>query len=87
MSDKYYITTPIYYVNASPHIGHSYTTIAADALARYQRKNLGKQNVNFLTGTDEHGQKIKKAADEAGVSVIDFVDKIVAQFRQLWSKF
>ena len=65
MSNKYYITTPIYYGNASPHIGHSYTTIAADTLARYYRNKLGKENVNFLTGTDEHGQKIEKAAKEA----------------------
>jgi methionyl-tRNA synthetase len=67
MADKFYITTPLYYVNASPHIGHSYTTIAADTLARYMRSILGKEKVWFLTGTDEHGQKIQKAADEAGL--------------------
>jgi len=87
MSNKYYITTPIYYVNASPHIGHSYTTIAADTLARYHRNKLGKENVNFLTGTDEHGQKIEKAAKEAGISVLEFVDNIVKQFQGLWNKF
>ncbi|MDP3041609.1 MAG: methionine--tRNA ligase [Candidatus Omnitrophota bacterium] len=86
MFNKFYITTPIYYVNASPHIGHSYTNIAADALARYNRKILGKENVWFLTGTDEHGQKIKKAADEAKLSPVEFVDKVVLQFRDLWKK-
>jgi methionyl-tRNA synthetase len=86
MSSKFYITTPIYYVNASPHIGHSYTNIAADTLARYNRNLLGRENVWFLTGTDEHGQKIKKAADEAKLDPIEFVDKVVPQFRDLWSK-
>ena len=86
MPNKFYITTPIYYVNASPHIGHSYTNIAADTLARYNRNLLGKENVWFLTGTDEHGQKIKKAADEAQLSPLEFVDKVVVQFRDLWAK-
>ncbi|PIQ87983.1 MAG: methionine--tRNA ligase, partial [Candidatus Omnitrophica bacterium CG11_big_fil_rev_8_21_14_0_20_43_6] len=86
MSNKFYVTTPIYYVNASPHIGHSYTNIAADTLARYNRNLLGKDNVWFLTGTDEHGQKIKKAADEAELSPIEFVDKVVPQFEDLWNK-
>ncbi len=86
MANKFYITTPIYYVNASPHIGHSYTNIAADTLARYHRKIWGKNNVWFLTGTDEHGQKIQKAADELKLSAIDFVDKIVPQFKELWKK-
>ncbi len=81
---KFYITTPIYYVNAKPHIGHSYTSIAADCLARYNRQRLGKDNVWFLTGTDEHGQKIQKAADEAKSSPQEFVDKIVPQFKDLW---
>lgn len=81
---KFYITTPIYYVNASPHIGHSYTSIAADTLARYYRRRLGRDNVRFLTGTDEHGQKIQKAADEAKVSPQEFVDKVSVQFRDLW---
>ncbi|MFA5092869.1 MAG: methionine--tRNA ligase [Candidatus Omnitrophota bacterium] len=86
MANKFYITTPIYYVNASPHIGHSYTNIAADTLARYNRNFLGKENVWFLTGTDEHGQKIKKAADEAKLSTLEFVDKVVEQFKDLWKK-
>lgn len=81
---KFYVTTPIYYVNASPHIGHSYTSIAADCLARYNRQRLGKDNVWFLTGTDEHGQKIQKAADEAGLTAQEFVDKVVLQFKDLW---
>ncbi|MDD5155584.1 MAG: methionine--tRNA ligase [Candidatus Omnitrophica bacterium] len=84
MKKKFYITTPIYYVNASPHIGHSYTCIAADTLARYNRQILGKENVWFLTGTDEHGQKIQKASDEAKLSPQEFVDKVVVQFKELW---
>ncbi|MEW6075454.1 MAG: methionine--tRNA ligase [Candidatus Omnitrophota bacterium] len=86
MKQKFYITTPIYYVNASPHIGHSYTTIAADTMARFMRGVLKKENVLFLTGTDEHGQKIQKAADEAGLSAQEFVDKVVVQFKGLWEK-
>ncbi|MFA6358319.1 MAG: methionine--tRNA ligase [Candidatus Omnitrophota bacterium] len=86
MANKFYITTPIYYVNAAPHIGHSYTNIAADTLARYNRNLLGDENVWFLTGTDEHGQKIKKAADGVNLSPLEFVDKVVLQFRDLWKK-
>lgn len=86
MSNKFYITTPLYYVNASPHIGHSYTNIAADTLARRMRGRIGKDNVWFLTGTDEHGQKIQKAAEEAGLKPQEFADKMVMQFRGLWEK-
>lgn len=86
MAKKFYITTPLYYVNASPHIGHSYTNIAADTLARYMRKILGKKQVWFLTGTDEHGQKIQKAADELKLSPQDFTDKMVMTFKHLWEK-
>jgi len=86
MADKFYITTPLYYVNAAPHIGHSYTTIAADCLARFMRGVLGKENVWLLTGTDEHGQKIQKAADEAKLSPPEFCDKMVDQFKSLWQK-
>ncbi|MGD0336654.1 MAG: methionine--tRNA ligase [Candidatus Omnitrophota bacterium] len=86
MKNKFYVTTPIYYVNASPHIGHSYTTIAADTLARYNRKLLGEKNVWFLTGTDEHGQKIQKAADGENLSPQQFVDRVVVQFKGLWDK-
>ena len=86
MANKFYVTTPIYYVNASPHIGHSYTNIAADTLARYHRKIFGQDNVWFLTGTDEHGQKIQKAADELKLSAIEFVNRVVPQFKELWKK-
>ncbi|PIP20911.1 MAG: methionine--tRNA ligase [Candidatus Omnitrophica bacterium CG23_combo_of_CG06-09_8_20_14_all_40_11] len=86
MRDKFYITTPLYYVNASPHIGHSYTNIAADCLARYMRKMLGEQNVWFLTGTDEHGQKIQRAAQAEGLAPQKFADKMVLTFKNLWKK-
>ncbi len=86
MAKKFYITTPLYYVNASPHIGHSYTNIAADTLARYMRKSLGNKNVWFLTGTDEHGQKIQRAAEEIGLNPEEFCDKMVLQFKELWKK-
>jgi methionyl-tRNA synthetase len=84
IKNKFYITTPIYYVNASPHIGHSYTTIAADTLTRYKRRELGKDKVWFLTGSDEHGQKIQRAAEAAKLSPQEFVDKVVVQFKGLW---
>lgn len=84
MANKFYITTPLYYVNASPHIGHSYTNIAADTLARYMRSYLGDENVWFLTGTDEHGQKIQRAAERAKLTAEEFVDKMVGQFKALW---
>ena len=82
MADKFYITTPLYYVNASPHIGHSYTNITADTLARFKRK--AGCEVYFLTGTDEHGQKMQKAADEAKLTPQEFADKMVPQFKNLW---
>lgn len=82
MPKKFYITTPLYYVNSFPHIGHSYTNIAADALARFHRR-LG-EDVYFLTGTDEHGQKIAKSAQEAGLSEKVFTDKMASVFIQLW---
>ncbi len=84
MANKFYITTPIYYVNASPHIGHSYTTIAADTLSRYLRKAAGLDKIWFLTGTDEHGQKIQRAADDAKLSPQVFADKAAQQFKSLW---
>ena len=61
-----YVTTPIYYANDKPHAGHAYTTVAADVIARYWRSKISKENVFFLTGTDEHGQKIAEAALKAG---------------------
>lgn len=84
MPKKFYITTPIYYVNDVPHIGHAYTTIAADVVARYKR--LGGHDVFFLTGTDEHGQKVQQAATEAGKSPQDHVDSLHIRFKDLWQK-
>ena len=81
---KFYITTPLYYVNSSPHIGHSYTNIACDTLARYKR--LMGYEVLFATGTDEHGQKIKDAAQAKGMEPKEFVDTIVPVFLGLWKK-
>ncbi len=84
MSNTCYLTTPIYYANDVPHIGHAYTTIAADALARYQR--LVGRDVFLLTGTDEHGVNIERIAASNGVSAREHVDRVAAQFRDLWSK-
>ncbi|MCU0837536.1 MAG: methionine--tRNA ligase [Rhodospirillales bacterium] len=77
----YYITTPIYYVNDAPHIGHMYTTLACDVLARFKR--LDGYRVRFLTGTDEHGQKVQKAAIAAGLTPLDFTDRVSGNFRDL----
>jgi len=82
MSKAFYITTPIYYVNAPPHIGHAYTTIVADVLARFHR--MSGTEAYFVTGTDEHGDKIAEAAQKAGVSPQDYADAISAKFRSLW---
>jgi methionyl-tRNA synthetase len=84
MTRKFYITTPIYYVNARPHIGHAYTTLACDTIARRQRM-LGAETF-FLTGTDEHGQKIERAAQAAGKTPQQYADEISAEFRQLWKR-
>jgi methionyl-tRNA synthetase len=84
MTRKFYITTPIYYVNARPHIGHAYTTIACDTIARRQRM-LGAETF-FLTGTDEHGQKIERAAEAAGKTPQQYADEISAEFRNLWKR-
>ncbi len=84
MPKKFYITTPIYYVNDVPHIGHAYTTIAADVLARYHR--LRGDAVFFLTGTDEHGQKVAKAAQERGLTPKAHADSMTVNFRRLWEK-
>ena len=83
--DTFYITTPIYYPSDKLHIGHTYCTVATDTLARYHR--LKGEDVMFLTGTDEHGQKIEQKADEAGVTPQEFVDRIVdgpRGVRDLW---
>ena len=77
----YYLTTPIYYVNDSPHIGHAYTSLACDVLARFMR--LDGRDVMFLTGTDEHGQKVQKSAIAAGMEPQDFVDQVSERFRAL----
>ena len=80
-SGAFYVTTPIYYVNDSPHIGHAYTTLACDALARFMR--LDGRAVHFLTGTDEHGQKVEKAAADAGLDPQTFTDRVSQRFRDL----
>ena len=80
----FYLTTPIYYVTAKPHLGHAYTTIIADALARWHR--LLGDDVHFLTGTDEHGQKVQDYADAAGKSAQDFVDDIAPLYAQAWQQ-
>lgn len=82
MADTFYITTPIYYVNASPHLGHAYTTIVADTLARWHRARGAE--VWFLTGTDEHGDKIQKAAAAEDIAPREFADRISGQFRAAW---
>ncbi len=79
---SFYITTPIYYVNDVPHIGHAYTTIIADAISRF--KKLTGYDVFFLTGTDEHGQKVEKSAAEKGMTPIQLADKVVVRFKNLW---
>ena len=84
MSSTFYITTPIYYVNARPHLGHAYTTIVADSLRRFH--TLLGEDTWFLTGTDEHGDKIVKAAEAAGQTPQEFVDGISGQFQALWPK-
>ena len=83
MNKKFYVTTPIYYVNDIPHIGHAYTTVAADILARHNR--LMGREVFFLTGTDEHGQKVEKAAKEKGRSPKEHADLMVQNFKTLWT--
>ena len=86
MSEKkpFYITTPIYYPSAKLHIGHAYCTTIADSIARFHR--LAGDDVFFLTGSDEHGQKIQQKAEEAGIKPIEYTDKIVAGFQTLWKK-
>jgi len=80
----FYITTPIYYVNDEPHIGHTYTTVVADAVARYRRAT--GWDVRFVTGTDEHGQKIERAAAKLGIAPIDLADRVVSRYRALWRR-
>jgi methionyl-tRNA synthetase len=84
MANKFYLTTPIYYVNARPHIGHAYSTIAADVIAR--RHRLLGEDVFFLTGTDEHGQKVQRSAAAAGIPPQQFTDQVSASFSNLWKR-
>jgi len=84
VAGKFYITTPIYYVNDKPHIGHAYTTILADVLSRYHRAE--GEDVFFLTGLDEHGQKVQQAAEERGVDPKDHCDEMAPRFLELWEK-
>jgi methionyl-tRNA synthetase len=84
MAKKFYLTTPIYYVNARPHIGHAYSTIAADVIAR--RHRLLGEDVFFLTGTDEHGQKVQRSAAAAGIPPQQFTDEVSASFSNLWKR-
>ncbi|TRZ49280.1 MAG: methionine--tRNA ligase [Dehalococcoidia bacterium] len=80
----FYITTPLYYVNAQPHIGHSYTQIICDCVSRYKR--LKGEDVFFLTGTDEHGQKVLRSAENAGMDTMEFIDGVVLKFKDLWQR-
>lgn len=83
--NTFYVTTPIYYVNDVPHIGHVYTTVAADVIARYMR--VSGREVMFLTGTDEHGQKVEQAARERGKTPQEHCDEMVVRFQDLWRRF
>ncbi|MBV8865555.1 MAG: class I tRNA ligase family protein, partial [Acidobacteriaceae bacterium] len=83
-NSKYYLTTPIYYVNAAPHIGHAYTTIAAETIARLKR--MQGYDVVLTTGTDEHGTKVERAAKAQGKSPDEFADLISGEFRDQWRK-
>ncbi len=84
MTRTFYVSTPIYYVNDIPHIGHAYTTIAADVIARYMK--LKGKDVFFLTGTDEHGQKVEKSATAQGLTPKELADRVVTRFRDLWKE-
>jgi len=87
MSDEtFFLTTPIYYVNATPHLGHAYTTILADTMARFQKLRLGSDRVYFLTGTDEHGDKIAQAAAKAGENPQAYADRISGIFQETWKR-
>ena len=80
---KFYLTTPIYYPSGKLHIGHTYTTVAADALARFKR--LTGYDVKFLTGTDEHGEKIQEAAQKVGLTPKEYLDEMVSGIKKLWN--
>jgi methionyl-tRNA synthetase len=82
MAQPFYVTTPIYYGNDAPHVGHAYSTVAADALARWRR--LWGDDVVLLTGTDEHGLKVQRAAEEQGLTPQAFVDQTSQRYREAW---
>lgn len=83
---KFYVTTPIYYINDVPHIGHAYSTIAADVLARHYRRKLGQDNVLFSTGTDENSKKTLESAEKAGQSVTEYIEATTKKWRDTWDK-
>src|SRR5215475_3827982 len=85
MTERFYLTTPIYYVNSLPHLGHVYTTLVADTIARFKRQR--GVDTYFLTGTDEHGDKIQRAAAEKDVAPKEYVDRIVAEFKRMFQEF
>src|SRR5262249_39874376 len=84
MSKPFYITTPLYYVNAPPHLGGAYATLAADTIARYKR--MMGFDVKLLSGTDEHGQKIERAAKKQGVAPQELADRVAGQYQELWKR-
>src|SRR5262245_20551646 len=86
MSERLYLTTPIYYVNAVPHLGTFYTTVVADALARFHRARHGQDSTFFLTGLDEHGQKIERMAKERGMAPQAYCDEVAAKFQATWKR-
>ena len=83
---RFYVTTPIYYVNAVPHLGTFYSTVVDDALARYHRARYGRENVFFLTGLDEHGQKIERIAREKAMDPQAYCDGIAEKFKATWAR-
>src|ERR1700686_629671 len=87
MAERIHITTAIIYSNGPPHVGHAYEALATDAFVRYWRAKLGKSNVTFVTGTDEHGQKNRDAAAAQGLAPKAFADKIAGMFAQAWAGF
>jgi methionyl-tRNA synthetase len=82
---NFYLTTPIYYPSAKPHMGHAYSSISADVIARFKR--IEGYKVNFLTGTDEHGQKLQEASEKAGLEPKQFVDSVVPTFKKTWAEY
>src|ERR1700738_4799930 len=83
--DSFYVTTPIYYVTARPHLGSLYSTLMADVVARWQK--LQGKKVYFLTGTDEHGQKIAQAAEKSGKAPKEFVDSFISAYKEVWHEY